>query len=189
VLPFGVLHGFVTWFNGVEEEEDEYEYEDEEEEYEDEEGELEGDSPRTIRFRRRDIDTTEEGVIGAPASEEEGEEEYEEEENDGEAFEEIESDTETIEVAATTKAPDPLLEEAEDEEPVAEIPKPHFKIRKPKAKPEKEPTEREVVMNQLNAAVDSIAPLEDYELPSIQLLENSTKAGSLEKGRNPRDDL
>ena len=180
VLPFGVLHGFVTWFNGVEEEddgeEDEYEYE-----YEDEEEDdgAESDSPRTIRFRRRDIDSTEEEVIGGPASEDEEDDEGEEEadgeaaaESEDEQFEEIASETETIEVAATSKAPDPLLEEL-DEEPAAEIPKPHFKIRKPKAKPEKEPSEREVVMNQLNAAVDSIAPIEDYELPSIQLLENS----------------
>ena len=178
VLPFGILHGFVTWFNGVEEEEDEYEYEYEyeQEEYEDEEGENENDSPRTIRFRRRDIDSLEEEVIGGPASEDEEDDEATDEtvaeEDADEQFEEIETPTETIEVAATSKAPDPLLEELE-EEPVAEIPKPHFKIRKPKAKPEKEPTEREVVMNQLNAAVDSIAPLEDYELPSLQLLENA----------------
>ena len=180
VLPFGVLHGFVTWFNGVEEEEDEDEYEYEYEDEEEEDGQADGDSPRTIRFRRRDIDSTEEEVIGGPASEDD-EAESEDEEEDGEAFaedgddeqfEEIETETETVEVAATSKAPDPLLEEL-DEEPVAEIPKPHFKIRKPKAKPEKEPTEREVVMSQLNAAVDAITPLEDYELPSIQLLENA----------------
>ena len=179
VLPFGVLHGFVTWFNGAEEEEDEYEEEYEQEEYEDEEGDAESDLPRTIRFRRRDIDSTEEEVIGGPASEDE--DEYEDEDEDGEAvaeddddeqFEEIESETETIEVAATSKAPDPLLEEV-NEEPTAKIPKPHFKIRKPKAKPEKEPSEREVVMNQLNAAVDAIAPIEDYELPSVQLLSNA----------------
>ena len=177
VLPFGVLHGFVTWFNGVDEEEDEdeYEYEYEQEEYEDEEGETEGDTPRTIRFRRRDIDSLEEEVIGGPEDEDEEEEEYEDEDSeavaeDDELFEEVESETETIEVAATSKAPDPLLEDL-DEEPVAKIPKPHFKIRKPK--PEKEPTEREVVMSQLNAAVDSITPIEDYELPSVHLLENA----------------
>ena len=54
ILPFGLVHGFVQWFNGeVEEEEDdeEYEYEDEEETEEelDEDGE-----PKTIRFKRRD---------------------------------------------------------------------------------------------------------------------------------------
>ena len=182
LLPFGVLHGFVTWFNGVDEEEDEYEYEDEE--YEDDDEEASDDSPRTIRFRRRDIDSTEEEIIGALAEggesadddTEEEEFEYEEEDEavaegeDDELFEEVESETETIEVAATSKAPDPSLGLAE-ENTVAAIPKPHFKIRKPK--PEKPPTEREEVMNQLNAAVAAAKPIEDYELPSVQLLENA----------------
>ena len=174
VLPFGVLHGFVTWFNGVEDDEDEYEYEEDEEYEEDDEESMDGESPRTIRFRRRDIDTTEEGVIGEIADEEE---EYEDDDEavaegdeDEELFDEVESETETIEVAAITKAPDPSLEPVEAA-PVAEIPKPHFKIRK--QKPEKEPTEREVVMSQLNAAVAAAKPIEDYELPSIQLLENA----------------
>ena len=184
VLPFGMLHGFVTWFNGVEEDEDEYEYEEEEYEIEDDD-EAEGESPRTIRFRRRDIDTTEEGVIGL-APDDKNAEEYDEEDDetvaaghddedeeeyeDEELFDEVESATETIEVAAITKAPDPSLEPVEAAT-VAEIPKPHFKIRK--QKPEKEPTEREVVMNQLNAAVAAAKPIEDYELPSVQLLENA----------------
>ncbi len=54
ILPFGLVHGFVQWFNGeVEEEEgdEEYEYEDEEED----EDELDEDGePKTIRFKRRD---------------------------------------------------------------------------------------------------------------------------------------
>ena len=180
VLPFGVLHGFVTWFNGVEEdEEEEYEYEYEDEEYEEDKEGGENDLPRTIRFRRRDIDSTEEEVIGGDAvadDEDEAESEGQDEaaaivaQGDDELFDEVETETETIEVAATTKAPDPSLE-ADEPEPVADIPKPHFKIRK--AKPEKEPTEREVVMNQLNAAVAAAAPIEDYELPSIHLLENA----------------
>ena len=182
VLPFGVLHGFVKWFNGIEEDEDEYEYEEDEEYEEDDEEHVEGESLRTIRFRRRDIDTTEEGVIGlapddaeeyddeeddeAVAEGEDDEEEYEDEE----LFDEVESATETIEVAAITKAPDPSLEPVEAA-PVAAIPKPHFKIRK--QKPEKEPTEREVVMSQLNAAVAAAKPIEDYQLPSLQLLETA----------------
>ena len=168
LLPFGVLHGFVTWFNGVEDEEEEYE-----DEYEDEEDEeLEDESPRTIRFRRRDLEGAEEEVVGGETSEGD-EEEYEDEEEeyeDDELFDEVESETETIEVAALTKAPDPSLE-ALAAEKVAEIPKPHFKIRK--QKPAKEPTEREVVMSQLNAAVAATETNEDYELPSIQLLENA----------------
>ena len=189
VLPFGLLHGFVTWFNGIETEEDEaeyeYEYEEEEEEQAEQEEDAEGGSPRTIRFRRRDTDTTEEGVIGESlaendeAYEDEDEDEddeavaegdEEEGEEDEELFDEIESETKTIEVAATTKAPDPSLD-AVEEEPVAEIPKPHFKIRK--QKPEKAPTEREVVMSQLDAAVAAAKPIEDYQLPSVQLLENA----------------
>ena len=177
VLPFGVLHGFVKWFNGIEEDEDEYEYE-EDEEYEEEEENVEGEALRTIRFRRRDIDTTEEGVIGlADEDEEEYEDDdeaeyhYEEDDDDeDEVFDEVESATETIEVAATTKAPDPSLASAAIAA-VAEIPKPHFKIRK--QKPAKEPTEREVVMSQLNAAVAAAKPIEDYQLPSLQLLENA----------------
>ena len=177
VLPFGVLHGFVKWFNGIEEDEDEYEYE-EDEEYEEEEENVEGEALRTIRFRRRDIDTTEEGVIGlADEDEEEYEDDdeaeyhYEEDDDDeDEVFDEVESATETIEVAATTKAPDPSLASAAIAA-VAEIPKPHFKVRK--QKPEKEPTEREVVMSQLNAAVAAAKPIEDYQLPSLQLLENA----------------
>ncbi len=52
VLPFGLVHGFVQWFNGQEdeaEEEEEYEYEEDETEEETESGE-----PHTIRFKRRD---------------------------------------------------------------------------------------------------------------------------------------
>ena len=175
VLPFGVLHGFVKWFNGIEEAEDEYEYE----EYEVYEEDVEGESLRTIRFRRRDIDTTEDGVVSLadeaedePAEDDDGTvaEGDEEEFEDDEIFDEVASATETIEVAATTKAPDPSLEPV-GASSVAEIPKPHFKIRK--QKPEKEPTEREVVMSQLNAAVAAAKPFEDYQLPSVQLLENA----------------
>ena len=52
-LPFGIIHGFVTWFNGsrsgprlASDDIDEFEGE-----YEEDEEEL----PRTIRFRRRDM--------------------------------------------------------------------------------------------------------------------------------------
>ena len=55
ILPFGLVHGFVQWFNGeVEEDEDEYEYEDEEAEGAEEEELDEDGEPKTIRFKRRD---------------------------------------------------------------------------------------------------------------------------------------
>jgi S-DNA-T family DNA segregation ATPase FtsK/SpoIIIE len=181
VLPFGVLHGFMKWFNGVDVEdqtdEQSKEFADtmdpDEEEGEDEE---DADGPRTIRFRRRDIDQTEEEVIGADVEDEAEELEDEEDdeledavaEDDGEIFDEVEEDLDAVEVAATTKAPDPTAEEPEKSAPV---PKPHFKIRKPK--PAKEPSEREVVMSQLNAAVAAAETIENYELPSIHMLETA----------------
>ena len=60
VLPFGLVHGFMQWFNGEEDEyeDEEYEYE-EDEEYEDDETDDESISDeqrRTIRFRRREAD-------------------------------------------------------------------------------------------------------------------------------------
>ena len=60
VLPFGLVHGFMQWFNGEEDEYEDEEYEDEEdEEYEDDETDDESISDeqrRTIRFRRREAD-------------------------------------------------------------------------------------------------------------------------------------
>lgn len=184
LLPFGVLHGFMQWFNGVEADQEtdesdvEYASEEDENEYADEEEGEGEDGPRTIRFRRRDIDTTEEEVIGAQdeadedqvdeslAEDEEIDEEVDESED--ELFDEVEEDLGAVEVAATTKAPDPTAEEPEQSAP---IPKPHFKIRKPK--PAKEPSEREVVMSQLNAAVAATETIENYELPSIHMLETA----------------
>ena len=58
VLPFGLVHGFMQWFNGEEEEYEDEQYEDDEE-YEDDELDDESISDeerRTIRFRRREAD-------------------------------------------------------------------------------------------------------------------------------------
>ncbi|MEL7496263.1 MAG: DNA translocase FtsK [Planctomycetota bacterium] len=187
VLPFGILHGFVSWFNGHREVDEEETEDDEYGEFEDEEQEI-----RTIRFRRHDIDATEEEPIGAPADElEEDEDEEEDEEEDDldddeavaeqldedvndEEYEEVEEDATPIKIAAETREPDPTLDEAEPE-PAAAIPAPHFKIRKGKGKQkaEPEPTEREVVMSQLDAAAAATDSIADYELPPIEMLDNS----------------
>ena len=185
VMPFGLTHRFVRWFNGApaslanddigEYEEDEYEYEEEEEDDE---------SPRTIRFKRRDL--TEEETLPAVAElsdeEEEDEDEYEyeyeeeeDEEEDGE-FEAVEEELATLKIASTTKEPDPTIEEAVPESAVASlaakvasvIPKPHFKMPAKAAKP-KQPTEREIVMSALDEAV-SVEDIQDYELPDPRML-------------------
>ena len=181
VLPFGLTHRFMTWFNGSSSslaEDDIGEYDEEEWEEEEEE------TPRTIRFKRRDVTEEEPLPTEVVASDEEDEyedeedeEEYEYEEEEDEEFEEVEADLKTLKIASTAKEPDPTIEEVE-EEPDASlaskvasiIPKPHFKIPGAKKK-EKPPTEREIVMSALNEAV-AAEDIKDYELPNIQMLRN-----------------
>lgn len=183
VLPFGLTHRFMKWFNGSpaslaaddigEYDEDEYEYEDEEDE----------EAPRTIRFKRRDVTEEEELPAAAVADEDEQEEdEYEDEEEEDEyeeddsEFEAVEEELATLKIASTTKDPDPTLEEVEPESAVASlaakvasvIPKPHFKMPAKAAEP-KPPSEREIVMSALDEAV-SVDDIEDYELPDMRLL-------------------
>ncbi len=187
LLPFGLLHGFTTWFNKTAEE-----VEEEEEEYEDEiasklriDDEHELDAPRTIRFRRRDVEADEESdeegeefeddqEVAAEYDDESEEDEYEEE------YEAIEDAPATLKINSKSKDPDPadeVEEEEELEEAVAEanaeevaaiVPKPHFKMPK-KSKPAPEPSEREVVMSQLNEAAEA-EPVFDYDLPPVEML-------------------
>ncbi len=193
LLPFGVLHGFVNWFNGTADRvaEDEQEDDAEESEFEDEDG------PRTIRFRRRDTEDVEE--IGLEDEEEEDDDsEYddEEEQDDEESeFEEVAEVAAELHIGANQKAPVPALPPGTH--PAAKkkslIPKPHFRLPKrkqaqppkkvsavvekqetavkaPSAKP---PSERELVMNQLNAAADAKSHRE-YHLPPVDMLEKGS---------------
>ncbi len=173
LLPFGMLHGFVTWFNGSghaeadEDEEYEYEYEDEEDR---------SDVPRTIRFRRRSAELADEVVsedAELDAEEEDSEEEYEEYEDDevdDESFEAEDRPTTTLKIKSATKQVAPALAPVETEAEVETenaVPKPHFKMPAKKPKP---PTEREQVISQLNAAAVA-EDMADYDLPSLNILE------------------
>ena len=199
VLPFGVLYGFANWFNGTADDElEEDEYEDEEEEFEEE---FEDEGAHTIRFRRRDMETslTEEDEED---EEEDGEEEWEDEESDEELeeeFEDVEEPAAELNIGENLKTPVPALEPASN---VAAkktlIPRPHFRLPKRKEavapkklaaeivaqKPEppaKPPSERELVMNQLNAAAAAESHRE-FHLPPIEMLERGV-AIPLEKQR------
>jgi len=88
VLPFGLLYGFVNWFNGAADqdlEEDEYEVDVEEETDE----EIEDEGVHTIRFRRRDMET-EEGEEDSEEAEGEQDEWDEEEDEAEDEYEDIE---------------------------------------------------------------------------------------------------
>jgi S-DNA-T family DNA segregation ATPase FtsK/SpoIIIE len=184
LMPFGLVHGFASWFNGT----SDSKLRDDDIEAFDEDGEHEEDEqPRTIRFRRRDAaaqDDVEEATLDEAFDEEEedeaeeivasddedGYEDEESEEEEDEEFEEVEDIQTTLRIANSTKQPDPADEvtaEAADET-TSVIPKPHFKIKAPPKEPAK-PSEREIVINQLNEAVleEDIA---DYELPGLGML-------------------
>ena len=177
LLPFGLLHGFVTWFNGArhaEKEDDEYEYEEEENL---------SDVPRTIRFRRRSAEAADEVAsedATADADEEDdSEEEYEEyedgDEDDEEIFEADDRPTTTLKIKSATKQVAPALAPVDAEtgtEETPSVPKPHFKM--PAAKKPKPPTEREQVISQLNEAAVA-EDMSDYELPSLSLLETGAE--------------
>ena len=186
LLPFGLLHGFTTWFNKTAKAVDEEEYEEEAESDVstklriDDEHDL--DAPRTIRFRRRDAeeeDGTEEEADVAEDDQEVAAEydggEFEDEAEYEEEYDAIEDAPATLKISSAAKDPDPADEiEEELEESVAEqttesvVPKPHFKMPK-KSKPAPEPSEREVVMSQLNQAAEA-EPVFDYDLPPVEML-------------------
>lgn len=179
-LPFGLLHRGFKWFNrgsdaGLSDTdiEDEIEIGSEEEEEE----------TVSVPFERRSIkiklgDQEEELT---PGEENEYDEEYEDEEGEyeeesdavvdesEEEFDDDEPATIPLKVSANEDS-----EVADDEEPEAEdevtssVHKPpHFKV--PSAPKPKPPSEREVVMNQLEAA-DKIEADSDYEVPSLEIL-------------------
>ena len=171
VLPFGVLNRFMHWFNGTELHsslaEDDIENFDTDLKSDEEE-----DQPRTIRFKRRDIDEEEDDEEYdeeeadeelAVASDDEYEEDEEEEYEEDDEYETIEEQPATLKINSIAKAPEPVEEEA----PAAVIPKPHFKM--PKKTPKPEPSERELVISQLNAAAAYDESIE-YELPRVEML-------------------
>ncbi len=176
LLPFGLLHGFATWFNGTGVEEEETSDDLPNQIRFDNEHELE--PPRTIRFRRRDEEADLE------LDDEEDEEDFEDEDevfgeeledDEVEQFEAIEEEPSTLKISSLVKTPNPVEEEPEPvdasddaEAPQSVIPKPHFKMPK-KAKPEPEPSERDVVISQLNEAAEAES-IADYDLPSLEIL-------------------
>ncbi len=203
VLPFGLLYGFVNWFNNQEADEEldeEYEFEDDEEALDEE------DETHTIKFRRRDMEPTsgEEEDDELEEDEEWEDEEADEEELDGE-FEDVEETAAQLNIGDNQKTPVPALEPADSAEAkkASLIPKPHFRLPKRKAAPPKKlaaevdnavaaiapkaeppakpPSERELVMKQLNAASEAESHRE-YHLPPIEMLERGV-AIPLEKQR------
>ncbi len=213
VLPFGLLHGFVSWFNGADEQDELGE-----DEYEDElDSELEDEEPHTIVFRRRDMESTEEeGELNEQRDDEEAdyasdEEEYDEEEPEDEyedEYEDVEEPAAELNIGDNQKTAVPALEPASTEDAAKStlIPRPHFRLPKRKqsapprklaaeverqsegtsaSKPEpppKPPSERELVMSQLNAAAEAKSHRE-FHLPPINLLERGVNI-PLEKQRN-----
>jgi S-DNA-T family DNA segregation ATPase FtsK/SpoIIIE len=204
VLPFGLLHGFVSWFNSeATEEELDDEYEDAEETLD------EDDETHTIKFRRRDMEPTnsEEDEDDAEVDDEEWEDEESEEEELDDEFEDVEETTAQLNIGDNQKTPVPALEPGDQTETnkASLLPKPHFRLPKrkqaeppkklaaevenavaaiaPKAQPPaKPPSERELVMKQLNAASEAESHRE-YHLPPIEMLERGV-AIPLEKQRN-----
>ena len=182
-LPFGVVNRLFNWFNGTEAlandlDGEEFDVDDAEEDQE--------ESRVTIPFERRSIrikngEQVEEEELHSGEEEEDSDEyedeyEYEyEDEDEEEEYEVEDAEEESADEGVDEDEPAiiPLKIGANTAEPVAaikaalaapKISKPHFKV--PKQKP---PTEREVVMNQLEAA-DMTDINSDYEVPSIQIL-------------------
>ena len=176
VLPFGLVHNLLTWFNGTTGELTSA--------TEDSELELEhfeeGDAPRTIRFRTREFEGSEESEEAGETAEgsyaEEDDVEYEDDDSEYEVAVEQEEEPATIKISSISDSDESVeaSEEAEVlEEPAAVaplIPKPHFKM--PRQKPQQEPTERELIISQINEAT-SAEEMSDYELPQLEMLERS----------------
>ena len=212
MLPFGLLNGFVNWFNGTDEEELDEEFDDIDDEIE----EHDEESAHTIRFRRRDMEIeaeeTESDVdeeetdddLAAIEEDDTADEDPEEFENE---FEDIEEAAAELNIGDNQKNPVPALEPGAHEAASRSslIPKPHFRLPKRKTSkppqklaagldkdastaiasksepPPKPPSERELVMNQLNAAAEAESHRE-YHLPPITMLEKGV-AIPLEKQR------
>ncbi|MFM7565003.1 MAG: DNA translocase FtsK, partial [Planctomycetota bacterium] len=184
LLPFGLLHRFVTWFNGIRTRSaarptdlDDFQEADEPELTESEAAQkqtrtirikqganaAEEPAPReksNARDRKAPTDISSQPPVLAPAA---AESDLDDEETEEEELDEL----------------DESLEEGDAEEVAAEEPanvtaevaprvhaKPHFAV---KAAPV---SERDAVMSQLNAAADAESGVE-YELPNIELLMRS----------------
>ena len=175
-LPFGILHRGFKWFNQRGEEDEHGLADTDVEEQIEIDGEEESD-PVSIPFEQRSIkiklgDQEEEFTQGEDGeyeevdSDEEYEDEYDEEELEAEEAEYEEDDepaTIPLKVSSAEDDESEFEEEADEvEEPASSVHKPpHFKVpAQPKAKP---PSEREVVMSQLEAA-DKIEADSDYEV-------------------------
>lgn len=177
-LPFGLLHRGFKWFNSRGDSEHGLADTDVEEQIE-VEGEEES-TPVSIPFEQRSIkiklgDQEEEFTQGEDGEyeevecEEDYEEEYDDEELEAED-EEYEEDEEpaTIPLKINSDESESGEEDEEVDEPASAVHKPpHFKVPNP-GKP-KPPSEREVVMSQLEAA-DKIETDTDYEVPGIDIL-------------------
>lgn len=181
-LPFGLLHRGFKWFNQRGESGPGLANSDVEEPIANDSDEDE--SPSSIPFEPRSIkiklgDQEEELKRGDEGEYEEYEEEFEEEDEE-EVVAESEDDVEEEEYEEPETIPlkinetddvqedeEPIEEEAE--EPASAVHKPpHFKVPSAAPKP-KPPSEREVVMNQLEAA-DQIQSDSDYEVPGMDIL-------------------
>lgn len=180
-LPFGLLHRLFQWINGTSATTDDIDLD------ESELDESTEEDPVSIPFERHSIkiklgDKEEEFLQGEDGEYEDGE--YEEEEDEPESEEELDAsltdaDEEPSDVEDAEPATIPISgnvdEEVEAEEPEIEeeaaasgVHKPpHFKV--PAASKPKPPSEREVVMNQLEAA-DKLEANSDYEIPPIDIL-------------------
>ncbi len=214
MLPFGLLHSFMSWFNGasrrtnvarvaaIDDLPPRLRFDDEHEHR---------TPPRTIRFRRRDVaahDDVEERKIESaveksndgslktaaikPAvtswDDDEDQNNPETEVKADEDFEAIEEETATLKITSATKEPDPTKEVADQsaaiESSTTPIPKPHFKMPA-RSKPASEPSEREVVISALNEVAD-VEAMADYELPRIEML---SKGGTVSFERQKREAL
>lgn len=180
MLPFGLLHGFARWFNGIKtrarrpatdlEEPIELEEDEEDSHLRQDAGHPHLAGPRTIKFRRRDLEIEDEETE-TPDDEVAEDCDEAESEPDIEAhdFETIEEEPVTLKIPEL-KTPDPAIIQQEAAAVAAAsvpIPKPHFKMRK--AKPDAPPSEREQVISALKQA-DENETVTNYELPSIEML-------------------
>ena len=182
VLPFGLVHNLLTWFNGsgAETQRGSEIAEPHLEQFD------ENDAPRTIRFRTREFESEEESQEAHDIADDSGVDEdevaYEDDDSEVDDSEvevaaEQEEEPATIKISEISDAEESLetSESVRDlEEPAAVaplVPKPHFKM--PRQKPQQEPTERELVISQINEAT-STDELSDYELPHLEMLERSS---------------
>ena len=182
-LPFGLLHRGFKWFNRGSNDETGLANTDVEEQIDIDSDEEESTvaipfEPRSIKIKLGDQEE-ELQRAGDGEYEELEEDEYDEEYED----EEVEADSEEYDEDEEEPATIPLkINSAEDEddseldeqseqdveEPASTVHKPpHFKV--PNAPKPKPPSEREVVMNQLEAA-DKIQADSDYEVPGVEIL-------------------